>query len=227
MNSGVWQLPGNGGSDGRFPGNHAFMLTDDHIKSHWLAGINRLVSAWVMVWTCLVISPIHSLQAEIEEPPVEEFEAKAVLVYHFAKLTSWPEGTFKTDQSPILISVYGDKGFYEVLKKYDDRIVNGRALSVRYVEAIADAPHSQILYITGDMDSTVEYYLKKHSTPTLTVGESKDFVEQGGILAIVREKEHLTLYANLKSAVETKLYLNNNLVKLTKQVSAKSGEKDK
>ena len=77
------------------------------------------------------------------------------------------------------------------------------------------------------MDATVEYYLKEHSTPTLTVGESMDFVEQGGILSIVREKEHLTLYANLKSAVETKLYLNNNLVKLTKQVSAKSGEKDK
>ena len=203
------------------------MLTDDQIKSHWLTGIKGLMYAWVTVWACLVISPFQSLQAEEEKSPVEEFEAKAVLVYHFAKLTSWPEGTFKTDQSPILISVYGDKGFYEVLKKYDNRIVNGRELSVRYVKAVADAPYSQILYITGVMDSTAKYYLKKHSTPTLTVGESKDFVEQGGILAIVREKEQLTLYANLESAVKTKLYLNNKLVRLTKQVSDKYGVRDK
>ena len=203
------------------------MLKDNHIKNPWLSDKNRLLSALVMVWTCLVIYPTLSLTAEDEEPAVEEFEAKAVLVYHFAKLTSWPEGTFKTEQSPILISVYGDKGFYEVLTKYHDRIVNGRPLSVRYIEALAEDTPPQILYITGDMDPTAEYYLKEHSTPTLTVGENKDFVERGGILSIVREKEHLTLYANLKAAVETKLYLNNNLVKLTKQVSTKSGVKAK
>lgn len=189
-----------------------------HMTSPWLVRKTPFVSLLTAAWACVAIFLGLTLPTEAEKPAVEEFEAKAVLVYHFAKFTSWPEGTFKTDQSPILISVYGDKGFYEVLKKYHGRLINGRPLSINYIEKMEEDPLPQILYFTGKIEAAVAYYLKEHSTPTLTIGETKDFVEKGGILSVVRDDDHLTIYSNLKSAVETKLYLNNKLVQLTKQI---------
>lgn len=196
------------------------MLNVQHMPNIAPGKPNPGLFVLVMAWACVTLFAGQFLSAEDAKPPVEEFEAKAVLVYHFAKFTSWPEGTFETDSSPISISVYGDKGFYDALKKYQGRVINGRALDIHHIKIIAQESPPQILYATGTMDATVSYYLKNQSSPTLTIGETVDFVKQGGILSIVRDKEHLTLFSNLKAAVETKLYLNNNLVKLTKQVSS-------
>lgn len=202
------------------------MLKLAHIQNPLSWQRHPLWTLAAMVWASLSFLAGISLLADDEKPAVKEFEAKAVLVYHFAKFTSWPEGTFLNEQSPIKVAVYGDKGFYEVLKKYHGRSINGRPLSIHHIKEIVQDPQPQILYVTGKMDAAALYYINNNSAPTLTVGETKEFAEKGGILSIVREEDHLTLYANLQSAVKTKLYLNNNLVKLAKQVTSPREGKD-
>ncbi|HCP39338.1 MAG TPA: DUF4154 domain-containing protein, partial [Verrucomicrobiales bacterium] len=59
--------------------------------------------------------------------------------------------------------------------------------------------------------------------PILTVGESEDFVINGGIISIINENDHLALLTNPNAAKNSQLFLSNNLVKLSRQVSTHKG----
>ncbi|MDB4642743.1 YfiR family protein, partial [Verrucomicrobia bacterium] len=57
--------------------------------------------------------------------------------------------------------------------------------------------------------------------PILTVGESEDFVVNGGVISIIKENDHLALLTNPDAAKNCQLFLSSNLVKLSRQVSTR------
>jgi hypothetical protein len=47
----------------------------------------------------------------VHSEELEEYQAKALLVYNFIKSTSWPEGSFKRIPHPLKLRLVGDQEF--------------------------------------------------------------------------------------------------------------------
>ena len=159
---------------------------------------------------------------------LQEYEAKALLLYNFAKSTSWPEGSFEDEKSPIKVGVISDREFFTSFKKYQDKLVNGHPLIIERLETVTDFKTGHILYIQGSWTASIKFYinyLSKSNKPILTVGESLDFVLNGGMISIVHENDHLALLTNPKATKDANLFLSRNLINLSKQVSGPTEDK--
>ena len=168
----------------------------------------------------LLTSFITSNSVHSEE--LEEYQAKALLVYNFIKSTSWPEGSFKTVTSPIEIGIIGDEEFYNSFENYQGKRVKNRSLKFVKLELMTDFSKQHALYISGRWNAPIHYFLRNLSStkkPILTIGESEDFALNGGIISIIKKNNHLALLTNPNAAKNSNLFLSRNLLKLSKQVS--------
>ena len=153
---------------------------------------------------------------------LQEYEARALLVYNFVKSTSWPEGSFAERHSPIVIGIVGNQDLVNAFQKFQGKLIKGRPLEFEKFEHMTDFQSGHLLYISGEWSASSKFFidsLRKSRKPILTVGEDLNFVINGGMISIIREDKHLALLTNPNEAKSAGLFLSNNLVKLSKQVS--------
>ena len=175
-----------------------------------------ICSAVLLVCSCFTS---HGVSKELDE-----YEAKALLVYNFIKYTSWPEGSFDNEKSPIQIAVVGNSIFFDSFKNYQGKQVNGRTLKIVMLEMMTDFDGEHVLYLSGKWTASTKFFMKNvglKERPILTVGESEDFVVNGGVISIINENDHLALLTNPNAAKNSQLFLSSNLVKLSRQVSTR------
>jgi hypothetical protein len=181
-----------------------------------------LESFTLKLWALCCLYVLLCETQAAQKPVVQEYEAKAILVLNFARLTSWPDNSFSNKEDTINILLDGNKDFFKFFQKYQGRKIKGRAINVLTSRPSSDSTTIHIRYFQGKFSSRIKQFLRGHNDktkPILLVGENREFTEKGGTLSIVRDKERLILYSNTSAAKRSKLYLSNNLIKLTKKVS--------
>ena len=106
-----------------------------------------------------------------------EYRVKAAYLFNFAKFVEWPQ---TAAAGPLTICVAGRNVFGEVLSDtVRGETINGRPLAVRVI--LEPEPGCHIIFVPRG--AAVPAYLRAaRSSPTLTVGESPDFIAQGGIV---------------------------------------------
>ncbi len=76
-----------------------------------------------------------------------ESRVKAAYLYNFVKFIKWPENTFKSNASPIIIGVFGKNDLSEQLAPLNSRKVRNRPIEIQYYESLEEAHDCQLLYI--------------------------------------------------------------------------------
>jgi hypothetical protein len=80
-----------------------------------------------------------------------------------------------------------------------------------------DVQGCQVLFVSIDQRSRVPPYLAKlKETPVLTVGDTEEFVEQGGTIAFCLEGTNLRFAVNLDALQRSGLNISSNLLVLAK-----------
>ena len=144
----------------------------------------------------------------------KEYQIKAAFLYNFTKFVQWPPERFANENSPIVIAVLGQNPFDDELDKLvRDRLVNGRAISVRYIETAADIPAAHIVFVAAGTETRLEAGLFGEPG-VLTVGESADFAARGGIIRFTLLDEKVRFEINQGSAEKAGLKLSGQLLKL-------------
>jgi hypothetical protein len=69
----------------------------------------RTVGAIFICLFCIYLYPETCLAQQPGE--AYEYEAKAALIYNFAKFTTWPEETFQDAEAPFVFAVLGNNPF--------------------------------------------------------------------------------------------------------------------
>jgi YfiR/HmsC-like len=158
--------------------------------------------------------------APAQAPTAGEYQLKAAFLFNFAKFVEWPANAFRDTSAPLRICILGQNPFGQELRNItNEKSVNGRKLQV---DEIADLPLARTCHIVF-IASSEKAQLKRtfeclQGTSALTVGDTKDFAEQGGMINFVLEHDRMQFEVNHKAADEAGLKISSKLLSVAKLV---------
>ncbi len=149
----------------------------------------------------------------------QEYDIKAAFIYNFAKFVEWPEEN-EAARSTFSIGILGNDPFGPAIDAaIADKTVEGKRIVIERfpdVGAMRRSGHPIDIVFIGalsadDLEAALEYieYL-----PVLTIGETPDFCEKGGIINLVIWKNRIRIEINRAAAERAKLRISSKLLQL-------------
>jgi len=173
------------------------------------------------VWALLLVvaEGIAGSWVVLAEEPLPEPQVKAAFLINFPKYVDWPAAAFAGTNSPIVIAVLGEsKVTTELQKLVAGRSVNGRAFVVQGLASSDEPGGCHILFIAAAEQPRCQALLAKLKGGVLIVGESDDFLEQGGIINLARRDRKIALEVNLSAAGRARIKISSKLLDLARVV---------
>lgn len=136
-----------------------------------------------------------------------EYEAKARLLCSFARYVDWPPKKFLRPDSPFVIGVYGTDSISETIREYvQSQRIKDRPVQVLHITAKEQLPACHILFISRSEAGRYKSVLGpvKHEN-VLTVGESDDFIDSGGVIEFFYDGVRWTYHLEDKAATRERL----------------------
>jgi YfiR/HmsC-like len=161
-----------------------------------------------------------SLVAGTRGQVATEYQIKAAFLFNFAKFVEWPPSSFSNASAPLRICVLGRDPFGDELRNITkDKTVNGRRLEVDQGIDLQVAKTCHILFIAASETARLKQIFESmHGTDALTVGDTKGFVEQGGMINFVLENNRVQFEVNSKAAEQGGLKISSKLLSVAKLV---------
>jgi len=155
--------------------------------------------------------------------PFTEYQVKALFLLNFTKYVAWPTNAFAGTNAPFTIGVYGENDFGDALQTaVAGRSVNGRRIAIRQLDGTNDPAGCQILFISHSAEKPAGEILDQVRTlPVLTVGETDQFLQQGGVIRFLKKESKIRLEINLEAARQANLKISSKLLNVADLVKGK------
>jgi len=162
--------------------------------------------------------------AMAQQPAPSEQQVKAAFLINFPKYAEWPVTAFAETNSPIVIALLGESKVTEELEKIiPGRVANGRKIVLKRLASGEETDGCHILFISSaEQQRSPNLLAKLKDTSILTVGESDDFLERGGIINLARRDQKIALEVNLTAATRAKIQISSKLLNVASVVKGKS-----
>lgn len=149
----------------------------------------------------------------------DEYRVKAAYLYNFVRYVEWPEPL----KGPLTICVAGQNPFGTVL---EDLVRNERVRGIPLRTEVVPGPVDHCNVVFTPKTSNVQAYLKAAAgTPTLTVGETRGFIEQGGLINFVLDRGNVRFEINRSGAERSRLRFSSRLLQLARIVESGGEER--
>jgi YfiR/HmsC-like len=164
---------------------------------------------------------ILMVSARAQTQSAGEYQIKAAFLYNFAKFVEWPQGDLADATRPFRICVLGQDPFGQELRDItSEKTVNGHRLQIVLVADLQQARTCQILFIASSEKAQLKKVLETlEGSSALTVGDSKGFVELGGMINFVLEDDRVRFEVNHKAAERAGLKISSKLLTIAKSVT--------
>ena len=169
-----------------------------------------------------------------------EDKLKVAYVYNFIRFVHWPKDPNAHTSQPIRIGVIGPDRFVTIVRTMEQEKAKNRSLVVRHYVGFEDRENGsaetdaewikrleslktcQLLVIAGDRwmpgTNVTKLLAALEGSSILTIGESDDFLERGGIINFMKQGKKLRFEVNLKSAQHNQIKLEASLLALAVRV---------
>lgn len=140
-----------------------------------------------------------------------EYSVKAAYLCNFAKFTEWPA----EPSGSLTVCVYGKDPFGGFLENaLNGKQAHGVPFSIKRLPRGDEPPDGcQVLFISRSAQA--EPVLSRlQGRSILTVGESKDFSEQGGMIGLVMENGTVGFNLNLAAIAAAHLQVSSRLIEI-------------
>jgi hypothetical protein len=155
------------------------------------------------------------VQYSIAESSFQEHQVKAAFIFNIIKFVEWPEGFFKNQQAPIIISILGKDPFREALETFKDKTINGRGIVIKRVHSLESLERSHVIFVSkSEKDSLREIIRLAGQLGALTIGDVKGFAQSGGIINLVNIGNRIGFEINVSAADRANLKVSSKLLKL-------------
>lgn len=164
---------------------------------------------------CCCVTSVHA------DAMADEYRLKAAFLFHFAQLVEWPaDATMSNSDDPFVFCVFGDDPFGgELEKTLENKRIGARSLRVRHPRHTRELAGCQLLFISHDESRhTANVINEVRNTPVLTVGESDDFLHNGGIIRFCWEGNKLRFDISRTAGEAARLKISSRLLMLAKSV---------
>jgi hypothetical protein len=156
-----------------------------------------------------------SLTVATESQPLPEYKLKAAFLVRFFNFIRWPETAAGLPTRSVRIGILGEDPFGHHFDAVEGSSVDGRPLEVKRFHTLKELEPCHILFVASSAQPRVRDVLKAVAgTSTLTVGETSDFIEQGGMIRFYAQGDRIRLYINPAALEHAGLKPNAKLLDL-------------
>jgi hypothetical protein len=161
-----------------------------------------------------------SLLVAAQTPVAAEYRAKANYLANFASFVEWPAEALPPGNTPFLVCVFGEFSFGTSLAELTrGTTVHGRRLEIRWVHKIQELSACQVLFVSRSVRKSYDQVLEAaRGKMVLTVGETPEFLDAGGILTFAGKQGAIQFDVNLAGANKAHLRISSQLLALARRV---------
>jgi hypothetical protein len=168
----------------------------------------------------LVAAILGAVIAAGAQPQLDEYQVKAAFLYNFAKFVDWPPQAFKVASDPITVCIAGETPIYAQLDSaVVGKMAGNRSFAVRKVSDAQHAPGCHILFIGLAERKRIPAILAGvRELGILTVGETPEFIANGGVVNFKLENGKVRFEINVEAAEQEQLRISSKLLNLAEIV---------
>lgn len=184
----------------------------------------RRIASVAAILAIALSGTLQARAATTDGPTSSEYLIKAGFIYNFAKFIQWPESAFAQPNSPIVIGILGTDPFGSVMDRIvADKTIGGRGFVVRRLtwgKDGADLKNCAIVFVSSSEHKNLhDILLSLKGLPILTIGDTPDFAQKGGIIGFTVEDNRIRFEINVAAARLAQLVISSRLLTLAKIVS--------
>ncbi len=149
-----------------------------------------------------------------------EYQVKAAYLLNFTRYVEWPSQAFESPDAPVRLCVLGRDPFGSVLDAtVRGRTTQGRSLAVRRIRRPTEAAGCHLIFISRETWGTQRVLPRALQSPgMLTVGESDEFAQEGGIIGFVIQDETVRFVVNTDARDRAGLRISSRMLSLAAAV---------
>jgi YfiR/HmsC-like len=153
-------------------------------------------------------------------PLTAEYRSKANYLANFSSFVEWPQETWQPGKASFLVCVFGEFSFGTSLAELTrGKTVHDRRVEIRWVQKPKELSACQILFITRSEKKRYNQVLDfVRGSMVLTVGETPDFLDAGGVLSFSDQRGSIQFDVNLEAANKARLRISSQLLALARRV---------
>ena len=170
----------------------------------------------------LLLAFISLTSKSVVSQQYTEYEVKAGYIYNFARFIAWPENCFSNNTSPIVIGIYGNDRFGEIIRlTIRNSVVDGRSFVIKYYNNPTQIQQCHILFVSEINRSELIDLLKViRKKPILTIGDNiEEFCQMGGIINFTPQYAKNRFEINNTTAKNNDLIISSKLLSLAKIIT--------
>ena len=180
-----------------------------------------LVAFTVSVGLAQLVSPQVSRAARAGTDGISlEYQVKAAYLLNFTRYVEWPSQAFGGAQSPVTMCVLGADPFGDVLDTtIRGRTTHGRTIVVRRIRAASETEGCHLVFISRETwREQRDLPQRLRALGLLTVGESEEFAQEGGVIGFVMLDETVRFVVNAEARDRAGLRISSRMLSLAAAV---------
>lgn len=163
----------------------------------------------------LLLTVASTLQASADNPSLDEYQVKAAFLFNFAKFVDWPANAPNSSKDAVVLCILGRNPFGEALDGLRGKMIGPKKFEIREVTKVDQARMCHILFIAAsERKRTASVLDQLKGDGILTVGETDDFLEDGGIVAFRLSQDRVRFEIDSKAAEHARLSISSKLLSL-------------
>jgi hypothetical protein len=185
-------------------------LAGHSAKSGILSPLSRRV--WLAILALGALLSFQAQSAAGAEVP-REFQIKANWLLQFSYYVEWPPATLTSKEAPLVIGILGPDPFRQALEKLLEKKVGGREIKLVRFDSVEQLGDCHILYVNLPESREVQRALDVlRGKPILTISDRDEFSQQGGMINLLKYKNHLKPHINNAAARRAGLVIDPRLL---------------
>lgn len=189
----------------------------------WIGALSDRTHAsnWLVAVLCVAALVSEKPQIAFAQNAAEEYHVKAAFLFHFAQFVDWPAGALDASDHFMTLCVFEDEpSRQEFQNTIDGKFIGSRVTRVRLISQPQDIQGCNVLFLSRNEARRQAAILKSlRNFPILTVGETENFLSDGGTIRFHLEEDKIRFDINLGAADSSHLKISSRLLLLATSVS--------
>ena len=181
----------------------------------------RHISVSIFALLCIAVLVAGASQTARAQSAADEYQVKAAFLFHFAQFVDWPGDVLNARDPSLKLCILDDEPRRQELQStIEGKTIGSRLFHVRLIGQPQDILGCNILFLSRDETRRQTAILKSlHGIPVLTVGETSNFLSDGGMIRFHIEEDKIRFDINLEAAESSHLKISSRLLLLATSVT--------
>jgi hypothetical protein len=153
---------------------------------------------------------------------LSEYELKAAFLHNLSNFITWSSKAFSSDDAPFVLCILGVDPFGDNLETItaNQKVAGQHPVQVNRVTTEIDAKECHLVFVSSSEQkkmSNILSFLKNFNV--LTVGDTDDFIEQGGMIMFMTVQGKIKLAVSPERIAAAQLKVSAQLLKIAKIIN--------